>query len=457
MPKERLLIIEDEPSVAKQLKWSLGKRYEITTAGAPQRARELLGSGAFRVATLDLGLPPSPDSPQEGLKLLEELPHLSAHTKVIVITGNTEGDVALKAIASGAADFCSKPIDVEMLQIVLDRTFKMHRLETANRQLQQQADGGATLCGMVGVSATMHDLFAAIRKVSANDYPVLITGPSGTGKEMAAHAIHQLSRRSHRPLTIINCGAIPENLLESELFGHEKGAFTGAAERRIGKFEQADNGTVFLDEIGELPLNMQVKLLRCLQEGTIERVGGEKTLSLDLRVLAATNIELEQAVAQGRFRKDLFFRLNVVPIEMPALKDRPEDVLVLAHHFLNEEARALKRGRVSFALNALAALSAYDWPGNVRQLQNRIRRALSVSTGQMITANHLDLEAPVTSPGESDRQVVTLQQARNQAEQECISKALLLTGNNISQAAKLLETSRPTLHDLIKKHGIHIE
>lgn len=457
MPKERLLIIEDEPSVAKQLKWSLGKRYEITTAGDPRRARELLSSGAFPVATLDLGLPPTPDTPREGIKLIEELPHLSAHTKVIVITGNAEDDVAVRAIASGAADFCSKPIDIGMLQVVLDRIFKMHGLEAANRRLQQQADESGTLCGMVGVSSIMRELFAAIRKVSANNYPVLITGPSGTGKEMAAHAIHQLSRRSYRPLTIINCGAIPDSLLESELFGHEKGAFTGATERRIGKFEQADCGTVFLDEIGELPLAMQVKLLRCLQEGTIERVGGEETLSLDLRILAATNIDLERAVKEGLFREDLFFRLNVVPIEMPALKERPEDVLVLAHHFLNEEAKKLKRGLVSFAPNALAAISAYYWPGNVRELQNRIRRALSVSTNQIITPADLNLVAAEVSLGENDSQLLTLQQARNQAEQACIRKALLLTGNNISQAAKLLETSRPTLHDLIKKHGIKIQ
>ncbi|MBI5894682.1 MAG: sigma-54-dependent Fis family transcriptional regulator, partial [Desulfobacterales bacterium] len=318
---------------------------------------------------------------------------------------------------------------------------------------RNQYDQDSSLGGLIGVSPAMRALFAVIRKVSASDYPILITGESGTGKEMAAHAIHTLSPRSQNPFVIINCGAIPENLLESELFGHEKGAFTGAVARKLGKFEQAHTGTVFLDEIGELPLLMQVKLLRCLQEGTIERVGGDKTLYLNVRIVAATNKKLEAAVDQGKFREDLFFRLNVVQVKMPPLRERPEDILVLAHHFLLKEARTLKMGRTSFSPAAIAALSVCAWPGNVRELQNCIRRALSVSRGQVITPEHLELEASCASERPIEK-LMTLQEARDQAERHCVQQALLITGHNISQAAKLLATSRPTLHDLMKKHGI---
>jgi two-component system NtrC family response regulator len=269
---------------------------------------------------------------------------------------------------------------------------------------------------------------------------------------MVAKAIHSLSTRSQKPFVIINCGAIPENLLESELFGHEKGAFTGAIARKTGKFEQADSGTVFLDEIGELPLAMQVKILRFLQEGTFERIGANKVLSSNVRIIAATNVDLEKAISHGDFREDLFFRLNVVPVRLPPLKARPEDIMVLAQHFLHHESQALKAGRVSFSSGALAALSGHDWPGNVRELQNRICRALSIFNGQTITPNDLGLE--VCHTDKTSEILNTLQEARNQAEQNCIRKALMMTGNNISQAAKLLKTSRPTLHDLLKKHDI---
>jgi len=304
------------------------------------------------------------------------------------------------------------------------------------------------------VSPAMQKLFTLIRKVSCNDYPVLVSGESGTGKEMVAHAIHELSSRSSKPFVIINCGAIPENLLESELFGHEKGAFTGAAARKIGKFELADGGTLFLDEIGELPLALQVKILRCLQEGTIERIGGNKTLSLDVRIIAATNIDLHEAIGKGTFREDLYFRLNVVPVQLPPLRERPEDIIMLAQHFLQTEAKALKAGHVSFSPGAIVALSAHSWPGNVRELQNRIRRALSVISGQLIMPDNLGLEEE--QKDKINQKLLTLQEARDQAEQRCVQQALVLTGNNISQAAKLLATSRPTLHDLIKKHRMDI-
>ncbi|OPL17226.1 MAG: hypothetical protein AVO38_05340 [delta proteobacterium ML8_D] len=454
MNKKRLLVIEDEISVAKQLKWGLGKDYEITVASEPDEARQLLSAEVFPVATLDLGLPPTPDTSQQGFSLLEGMSSLAPYTKVIVITGSTEEKNAIRAIALGAADFCPKPIDLQILKIILSRTFRIYELEEANRRLQRQTNETGSFCGMLSVSPDMGKLFEHIRQVSETDYPVLICGESGTGKEMAARAIHSQSRRASKPLIIINCGAIPENLLESELFGHEKGAFTGAAGRKIGKFEQADQGTIFLDEIGELPLALQVKILRFLQEHTIERLGGTKTITLDLRIIAATNTDLEDAVRRGIFREDLFHRLNVVPLKIPGLRERTEDILLLAHRFLQEEVYKLQRGQVTFSPAAAAALTAYAWPGNVRELQNRICRALSTNTGRVIEPGDLGLEDAASEHNE--QKLPTLKAARETAEINTIRRALAITGNNISQAARLLDTSRPTLHDLVKKHGISV-
>ncbi len=451
--KKKLLIIEDENSVAKQLRWGLDKEYEITLAADAEQAKPLLASGVFPVATLDLGLPPFPDIPQQGFALLEQVPSISPHTKVIVITGNTEDENAIKAIALGAADFYAKPIDLAILKIILARTFRIQDLEEANRRLQSQSGQSGLLCGMIGISPAMTKVFERLRQASKTDYPVLITGNTGCGKEMAARAVHSLSQRAEKPLIIINCGAIPENLLESELFGHEKGSFTGAASRQIGKFEQADGGTIFLDEIGELPLLLQVKILRVLQESTIERLGGGKTLHLDVRIIAATNIDLEEAVKQKTFREDLFYRLNVVPLRIPDLQERPEDILLLAHNFLQEESRKLQRGKTSLSPTALAALTVHAWPGNVRELQNRIRRALGTTADNMITAADLGLEElPLAGEGQK---LPTLKEARDAAEKNVVRQALALSGNNISQAAKILDISRPTLHDLLKKHEIN--
>jgi two-component system NtrC family response regulator len=452
MNKKRLLIIEDEISVAKQLKWSLGKEYEVTIASEADKARPLLASGVFPVVTLDLGLPPYPDTPQQGFKLLEEISSFAPYTKVIVITGNAEEENAVQAIALGASDFCAKPIDLKILNIILSRTFRIYELEEANRRLQRQTDQSGSFCGMLGVSPGMGKLFERIRQVSETDYPVLIAGDSGTGKEMAARAIYSLSQRAQKPLVIINCGAIPENLLESELFGHEKGAFTGAVDRKIGRFEQANEGTIFLDEIGALPLALQVKILRFLQERTVERLGGTKTITLDVRIIAATNVNLGDAVKEGSFREDLFHRLNVVPLKIPSLRERAEDILLLAYHFLKEETHNLQRGQVRLSPTAIAALTAYTWPGNVRELQNRICRALSTNTGRVIDPIDLGLEDAIL--GQEEQKLPTLKGAREAAEINIIRRALALTGNNISQAARLLDTSRPTLHDLLKKHGI---
>ncbi len=447
-----LLIIEDEKSVAKQLRWGLAEDYSITTAENAEEARPLIVSGAFPVITLDLGLPPFPDTPKQGFQLLQEILQTSPHTKVIVITGNAEEENAVKAIGMGATDFYAKPIDLERLKIILARTFIIQELEEANRLLQIQSSQSGTLCDMIGVSPLMDKLFQRIKQAGKTDYPVLISGNTGTGKEVAAKAVHDMSSRAQKPLIIVNCGAIPENLLESELFGHEKGAFTGASSRQIGKFEQADNGTIFLDEIGELPLAMQVKLLRALQESTIERLGGSSTIKLDLRIIAATNIDLEKAVKNGSFREDLYYRLNVIVLQVPDLKDRPEDILLLAHNFLKREAKQIGKGNVSFSPSAVAALSSHRWPGNVRELQNRIRRALGSGLGTSIQPEDLGLEDGDFE--KEDQTLPTLKKAREKAEKKVIYQALALCGDNISKAANLLEVSRPTLHDLIKKHGI---
>ena len=453
--KKKLLIIEDEKSVAKQLRWGLSEEYEITIAYNGDQAKPFLISGVFPVITLDLGLPPTPDTPEQGFKLLEEIAVLAPHTRVIVITGNTEEEHAIKAVALGAVDFSEKPINLKLLKIILARAYKISALAEAKRRLQKQTRQTGSLVGMLGISAAMNKVFDRLRRASTTDYPILITGNTGTGKELAAHAVHSLSQRSTQNLIIVNCGAIPENLLESELFGHEKGAFTGAVSRQIGKFEQAEQGTLFLDEIGELPLALQVKILRVLQESTIQRLGGTKTLSLDVRVIAATNVNLEESIKKGTFREDLYYRLNVVPLRLPDLYERPEDILLLAHHFLHEESQKLKRGQRSFLPAALTALAAYHWPGNVRELQNRIRRALATTFDKRISAVDLGLDE---IPQEQEEQkLFTLKETRERAERSVIFQALALTGNNISKAANLLEVSRPTLYDLLNKHEISIK
>ena len=452
--KPSLLIIEDEAALAKQLKWGLSDEYAVMTAGTVEKARSLLGSGSFPVATLDLGLPPAPDVPREGFRILEDLPQLSPHTKVIVITGNAERENAMRAVALGAVDFYSKPLDLDVLRIILRRAFRMADLEAANRRLREEKAEGGAFCGMMGTAPAMLELFDRVRQVAGTDYPVLIRGESGTGKEMVARAIHTLSPRADKPLVVINCGAIPENLLESELFGHEKGAFTGATTRRAGRLEQADEGTVFLDEIGDMPLSLQVKLLRFLQEGTLERVGGNQTLSLDVRVVAATHVDLDQALAEGRFREDLFYRLNVVPLTVPPLRERPEDVLLLGRHFINEESARLERGRIGLSPAAVAALADHSWPGNVRELKNAVCRAMAICSEKTIQPTDLGLSPAKNAKTVEEGPLMTIREAREAAEVNAVRQALAATDGNITQAAKLLEVSRPTLHDLIKKHGV---
>ncbi|MDM8541682.1 PEP-CTERM-box response regulator transcription factor [Desulfococcaceae bacterium HSG9] len=457
--KKDILIVEDEVSLSKQLKWGLRQIYNVTTTNNAKNARKLLKTTFFPVITLDLGLPPSPDTSEEGFRLLKEMPTLAPYTKVIVITGNDEQDNAIKAISLGAADFCAKPIDLDMLKIILERTFKISELEKENRRAEQLEEVEHSLCGIYGKCQIMKELFSSIRQVSDTAYPVLILGESGTGKEMVANAIHQLSSKSNQSLVAINCAAIPENLLESELFGHEKGSFTGADAVKIGRFEKGHDGTVFLDEIGDMPMGLQAKLLRFLQEGTIERVGGTETLKLNVRILAATNVNIRNAVSKGKFREDLFFRLNVVPINIPPLRKRPEDILFLMNHFMEKESGNLKRTDIVVSRAAQNALKQHSWSGNVRELQNRIRRALASLEGNLITPGELGLEDTTPEPlGEDEtieaNSVVTLKNARIEAERLAIQAAMAAASNNISKAAKLLGTSRPTVHNLLKKYKL---
>ncbi len=450
MVKDRVLIVEDEASMAKQLKWGLADMYDISVAKDAAEARSLIRLEPPAAVLLDLGLPPDPDGAEEGLRLLGEILADGYGIKVIVITGNTQKENAIKAVSLGAYDYHTKPANIDELKIVLKRAVYLSKLEKQVSELRSMVSDVDQFEGMIATAKPMMNLFDKAKKVARTDYPVLIQGESGTGKERLARAIHHLSDRADRPLVIVDCGAIPENLLESELFGHEKGSFTGAHARQIGKLERSQSGTVVLDEIGELPLQLQVKLLRFLQEGTIERIGGKQTLDIDVRVIAVTNVDLKEAVKNARFREDLYYRLNVVPLYMPSLRERREDIPVLAKYFLDTYSQEIGPRFKGFSPEAMDAIMNYDWPGNVREMQNRIRRGVVMSDKEYIDAR--DIELDVVKPGG-----ITLKQARDQAEITAIQEALARHDFNITRAAHDLDISRPTLHDLIRKHDIAVQ
>jgi len=452
MNTDRILIVEDEISMAKQLKWGLSDLYEISVAHDATQALEVIRSEVPMVVLLDLGLPPYPDDSREGLELLKKIVQDTRRTKVIVITGNTHKENAVKAISLGAYDYHHKPVDIEELKIVLKRAVYLLKLENQVSELKDIITDESQFEGMIAISRPMMDLFEKAKKVARTDYPVLIQGASGTGKERLARAIYQLSERKDKPFVIVDCGAIPDNLLESELFGHEKGSFTGAHARQIGKFERAQGGTVVLDEIGELPLQLQVKLLRFLQEGTIERIGGKQHHIIDSRVIAVTNVNLKEAVKKGDFREDLYYRLNVVPLDVPSLKERQEDVPVLAKHFLDAYSQEIGPRFKGFSASCLDAMVDYGWPGNVREMQNRIRRAVLMAEGDYVQPQDLDLEHT-----KHTQEAKTLKDARDNAEISAIRLALAKNDYNITKASHDLDISRPTLHDLIKKHSIHVQ
>jgi two-component system NtrC family response regulator len=451
MERPHLLIVEDQEAIGTQLRWAFAKEYEIALAPDAKVALHLFEERRPSLVTLDLGLPPDPDGASEGMRLLSEIIRREPKTKVIVITGNGEEAAALEAIRLGALDYYKKPIDVEELRVILRRAAHIHRLEQGGEVKQQEAESVARFEDLLGTSPRMRELFTLTERVAPSNTTVLITGESGTGKELIARAIHLKSPRRQGAFIPINGGAIPETLLESELFGHEKGAFTGAHIRRQGRVEQANGGTLFLDEVGELPLSLQVKLLRFLQEREIERVGGRERIAVDVRVVAATNTDLVKAIAAGRFREDLYYRLSVVTMAIPPLRERGEDVLLLANALLRRFKLEMAGKKIrGFSPEALAAVRAHAWPGNVRELENRVQRAVIVAAGPLITPG--DLELAPSTPGE-----LTLRVARERAEREIVVEAIVRSRGNVTRAAREINVTRPTFHALMNKFGIHTE
>jgi two-component system NtrC family response regulator len=449
--KAKLLIVEDDPDLRTQMKWALAADYEVFLAEDRSSALEVLKRDQPTVVTLDLGLPPRPEGVEEGFLVLGEMLELNPLTKVIIITGQGEKDNALKAIGQGAYDFFCKPIQIGELKVVLNRAFYLSRLEHEHRELQQHLREEA-FEGMLGTSPQIQEVFSSIRKVATTDVPVLIVGESGTGKELVARAIHRQGSRKEFPFVVINCGAIPETLLESELFGHEKGAFTSAHIQRKGRFETAQGGTLFLDEIGELSLALQVKLLRFLQEQKIERIGGREEIFVDARVLAATNKDLTQALKEGRFREDLYYRLGVITIPLPPLRKREEDTLVLATALLDRYADENRKKITGFTKPAIQAIGTHSWPGNIRELENRIKRAVIMAEGSKITPEDLELVSPYEKyEGQG------LREAREALERDFIDRAISRNKGNLTKAASDLGLSRPTLYELMEKLGIEKE
>ena len=447
MKLDTILIVDDEDSIRNQLRWGLAEEYEIHTAGTAEEARRLLREEKPAVVTLDVTLGPAGGRP-EGLELLDEIVENHPLTKVIMVTGNDSRENALTAIRRGAVDWYAKPIQLEELRVILRRALHIRAIELA------QSDGGSPMRKryhrIVGESDAMRRVFSLVQRVAPTDATVLVVGENGTGKELVAHAIHQASGRREAPFVPINCGAIPEQLMESELFGHERGAFTDAYRTREGKFELADKGTLFLDEIGDLPTHLQVKLLRFLQERTVERVGGRESLPVDVRVVAATNRDLREMRADGRFREDLFYRLSVVTITVPPLRERGDDLRLLAEYFLEFYGRQHKRRLKGFTQAGLRALQAHPWPGNVRELENRIQRAVILAQDAYVRPEDLELETIEATKAQSP----TLQAARDEVERRVLIDALTRNAGNVTRAAKDADVSRPTLHDLMRKHGI---
>jgi len=444
----KLLIVEDDEDLRMQMKWALAIDYEVLLAEDRPSAAAVMRKEKPAVVTLDLGLPPQPAGVEEGFAVLNEILNDYGQTKVIIVTGRGEKENALRAVEKGAYDFFYKPIQLDELKVVLRRAFHLSRLEKEQRALRQRL-GGDAFEGMLGSCEKMQEVFSVIRKVATTDAPVLITGESGTGKELVARAMHRLSVRQTEPFIVINCGAIPENLLESELFGHEKGAFTGAHIQRRGRFEMAEGGTLFLDEIGELPPALQVKLLRFLQERVVERVGGRELIEVDTRVIAASNRDLKEAMKDGGFREDLFFRLGVILISLPPLRERKSDVILLARAFLERYTDENRKKIKGFTDQAMNAIEQYAWPGNVRELENRVKRAVIMAEGANITPADLEMEAPAPR-----YENMGLKEARDALEKDMLVKAIARSSGNLTKAATELGISRPTLYDLMEKFGI---
>ena len=445
-----LLVVEDDAGLQAQLKWAY-EDYRVLVAGDHDAAIEMLRADEPDVVTLDLGLPPDPDGTREGFRTLKTILEVKPDTKVIVVSGHGERASALSAIANGAWDFYQKPIDIDELGLIVARAFHVRELEVENARLAERGAGdNHVLGGMITGAPEMLKVARTIERVANLDVSVMLLGASGTGKELLARGLHEASARRDGAFVAINCAAIPENLLESELFGHEKGAFTGAVETTEGKIELAHGGTLFLDEVGDIPLPLQVKLLRFLQERTIERIGGRKAIPVDTRIVCATHRDLDAMIAQQSFRDDLYYRLAEMVVKIPPLAERPGDAVLLARHFLHQYAPEMNPGVRGFAPDALQAIDEGRWPGNVRELENRIKRAVIMADGKLVMREDLDMAGGDDRDGEEAW--LNLRSAREAADRVAIRRAMTQSEGNISLAAKLLGISRPTLYDLLKQY-----
>ena len=445
-----LMVVEDDPALQKQMRWAFGD-FETVLASDRESAIAQLRRHEPPVVTMDLGLPPDPDGVTEGFALLQEMLTLAPDTKVIVLTGQHDRENAVRAVGMGAYDFYAKPFEPELLTLTIDRAFRLFDLQRENQRLK--TEGGSPLDGVLTRDAGMLKVCRTVEKVaSANNVTVALLGESGTGKEVLARGVHSLSNRSSAPFVAINCAAIPDTLLEAELFGYEKGAFTGAVKQTLGKIETADTGTLFLDEIGDLPMPLQAKLLRFLQERVIERIGGRKEIPVDVRVVCATHQNLPRLIESGQFREDLYYRLAEIVIEIPPLRDRPGDAVLLAHAFVQRFSEENGRGSMRLSDDAVSAIEAHRWPGNVRELENSLKRAVIMADGNRITADDLGLES-----GEDNLGALNLRQVREAAESAAIAAAMSRVNGNVARAAEVLGISRPTLYDLMNRYGIKKE
>jgi two-component system NtrC family response regulator len=445
--RKALLIVEDDLELQKQMRWAFD-RYEAVVAGDRESAIAQLRRCEPAVVTMDLGLPPNPDDPSEGLRLLEEIHALAPDTKVIVLTGQNDRANAVRSIALGAHDFCTKPFEPEILAWTIDRAFRVHELQEENRRLQN-AQTSPGMSGVITRDPEMLRICRTIEKVAPASATVLIYGESGTGKELLARALHDLSPRREQRFVAINCAAIPEALLETELFGYERGAYTGAAKRTIGKFEIASGGTLFLDEVGDLPLALQAKVLRFLQERVIERVGGREEIPVDVRVVCATHQSLTEQIASRGFREDLYYRVAEIVVDIPPLRSRTGDATLLAHSFVHRFAVEQRRGTMTLLPDAIQAIESHPWRGNVRELENVIKRAVIMAEGLAIRAADLGLTAADVEPA-----ILNLRHVREEAEKSAVLRVLGRVNGNLSKAAELLGVSRPTLYDLMYRYGL---
>ncbi len=448
--KPRLLIVEDDPGLQKQLKWCFHD-YEVIAAVDRNAAVAAIRRHEPPVILQDLGLPPDAEGVAEGFACLLETLKLTPHAKVIVVTGQLDRQNAVRAVGMGAYDFYQKPVDTDVLRLLVQRAFQIHSLEEQNRALLRH-QGLMPLSGVIAISESMNKACRTVEKVAPTNATVLLIGESGTGKELLARAVHALSPRAEQPFVAINCAAIPDTLLESELFGHERGAFTGAIKQTRGRFEQASGGTIFLDEIGDMPLALQAKLLRFLQDRVVERIGGRDRIVVDVRIVCATNKDLPALTKNGEFREDLYYRISEVTVRIPPLRERGGDAVVIAQAILERRAREHSRPVKGFTPGALKAIEAYPWPGNIRELENRVNGAVIMTEGRHVTESDLGL------PGDGDPGVnlLNLRVARQRVERETIRQALAVAGWNLSRTAELLGITRPTLYDLLEKNDIAV-